>query len=238
MKETCRRLVGFWVVAAALAICIPSDTLAQEETAADALLFLGTAGPNAIPLQISTGKDRSDTFRLGETISLNLRASRQCYVIAVILSADGDASIILPTGESPDNRILPDKEYTLLGASSRVKLTADESLRGAKIIVLAFSRPFKPGPLRVAAGERMISVPRLRGERMRILKEKIEDLSRDDGFNREIFFVKPVGDSAVSLAPIGMLEREKGVEPTKSSKPGGLTGGQGIKSEEKQPDQR
>src|SRR5208337_3743031 len=92
----------------------------------------------------------------------------------------------------------------------------------------ACSKPINLDPLKIPAGERAIGTSRSSIEQMRILREKIEDLSRDDGFNCEIFFVKPMGDSAVSLVSIGLPEKVKGMVPPKSVKPGGVTGGQGF----------
>lgn len=228
MWRMCRRSVGFWLVASALTVCMPSNMIALAPSPADELLFVGKPGPNAISLQMSVGDGMKNSFRFGEAMALHFTASRQCYVIALNLSAGGDANIIVPSGESPDNRILPGKEYTLFGPHSRVKLTADEGIRDAKIIVYACSKPLDLAPLKIPAGEHVIVVSRSSAEQMRILREKIEDLSRDDGFNCEILFVKPMGDSAVSLVSVGLPEKVKGMVPPKSVKPGGVTGGQGV----------
>ena len=109
-----------------------------------------------------------------------------------------------------------------------MKFTADEGLRDGKIIIYACSKPLDLAPLKIPAGEHVIVVSRSSAEQMRILREKIEDLSRDDGFNCEILFVKPMGDSAVSLVSVGLPEKVKGMVPPKSVKPGGVTGGQGV----------
>jgi hypothetical protein len=238
MWRICRRLVEFWVVASALTVCMPSDMIALAQSPADELLFLGKPGPNAISLQISVGDGRKNSFRFGEAMALHFTASRRCYVIALSLSAGGDAKIIMPPGESPDNRILPGKEYTLFGPHSPVKLTADEGLRGAKIIVYACSKPLNLDPLKIPAGERMIGILRSSTEQMRILREKIENLSRDDGFSCEILFVKPEGDAALSLVSVGLPEKIKTMVPPKSVKPGGVTGGQGLSTGIEKPDQR
>jgi len=238
MSRIFRRLFVFWVVGSALTVCMPYDMIALAQSQADELLFVGKPGPNAIPLQISVGNGRKVSFRFGEAMALHFRASRQCYVIAVKLSADGDASIIVPSGEPPDNRILPGKEYTLFGPHSRVKLTANEGLKDAKIIIYACSKPISLSPLRIPVGEQVIGISRSSAEQMRILREKIEDLSRDDGFNCEIFFVKAMGDSAVSLVSIGLAEKVKGMVPPKSVKPGGVTGGQGFTNGIEKPEQR
>ena len=233
MWRMCRRLVEFWVVASAFTVCMPSNMIALVQSPADEFLFIGKPGPNAISLQISVGDGRKTSFRFGEAMALHFTASRQCYVIALSLSAGGDAKIIMPSGESPDNRILPGKQYTLFGPHSPVKLTADEGLRDGKIIIYACSRPFNLIP----AGEQMIGILRSSTEEMRVLRERIEDLSQDDGFNYKIFFVKPMGDSAVSLVSIGLPEKIKSMESPKSVKPGGVTGGQGVRTGIEEPDQ-
>ena len=118
MWRMCRRLVGFWVVASAFTVCMHSNMIALVQSPADEFLFIGKPGPNAISLQISVGDGRKTSFRFGEAMALHFTASRQCYVIALSLSAGGDAKIIMPSGESPDNRILPGKQYTLFGPHS------------------------------------------------------------------------------------------------------------------------
>ncbi len=240
MRRNCGTSIGFWVVATALAVCMASNLNASAQSPSEELLFLGKPGPNAISLKISVGHGKKDSFRFGEAMALDFRASRQCYVIALNVTASGDVSVIVPSGEAPDNRILPDREYTLFGPNSRVKLTADDVLKDAKIVIYACSRPINLDPLKVPPGEQITGISGSSAEQMRILTEKIKDLSRDDGFNCEILFVKPTGDSAVSLVGIGLPlpERAKSAAPPKSVKPGGVTGGQGVRTGIEKPDQR
>jgi hypothetical protein len=186
-----------------------------------AWMSVGEKGPNEIGLKVSTQKKQGETFSEGEPIVLNFETSRKAYVMAVNVSSKGDVMVLFPNGESPDNLILPGKEYTLFGPDSSIQVAANEKIKEAVIIFYAVSKPFNLNPLKAPEGQPIIRIAHSDVAQLGIFTKKLEDLSRDEGFNRQVVVLKSAGGGGI--LPELMAPR--------SVKPGGVTGGQGLKPE-------
>src|SRR5271157_2462150 len=185
-------------------------------------MSIGKKGPNEIGLKVWTQKKEGQAFSEGEPIILNFETSRKAYVMAVNVSPKGDIMVLFPNGESPENLILPGKTYTLFGPDSSIQVTANEKIKDAVIIFYAASKPFKLDPLKAPEGEPVIRIPHSDTDQLGVLSKKLEDLSDDEGFNSQVVVLKSAGSGGVSL---------KLMAP-RSVKPGGVTGGQGLKPQE------
>jgi len=202
----------------------PVAPLADAQTASDPRQFWMSdvkKGPNEIGLRVWTQKNKDEKFTQGESIILNFETSRRAYVAAVNVSPKGDVMVLFPNGESPDNFILPGKTYTLFGQDSSIQVTANEKIKEAVIIFYAASKPFKLDPLKAPEGEPVIRIAHSDAAQLAMLTKKLEDLSQDEGFNRQVVVLKSAGNGGISLELMA----------PKSVKPGGVTGGQGLKPE-------
>ncbi len=188
-------------------------------------MSVGKKGPNEIGLKVWTQKKGGEAFSEGEPIVLNFETSRKAYVMALNVSPKGDVMVLFPNGESPDNLILPGKTYTLFGPDSSIQVTANEKIKEAVIIFYAASKPFKLDPLKASESQPVIRIPHTDTAQVAALTAKIEDLAQDDGFNRQAVILKAAGSSGITLELMA----------PKSVKPGGVTGGQGLKPEEGKP---
>ncbi len=188
-------------------------------------MSVGKTGPNEIGLKVWTQKKEGEAFSKGEPIVLNFETSRKAYVMALNVSPKGDIMVLFPNGESPDNLILPDKTYTLFGPDSSIQVTANEKMKEAVIIFYASSKPFKLDPLKMSEGQPVIRIPHTDSAQVAALTTKIENLSKDESFSRQAVILKAAGSSGITLELMA----------PKSVKPGGVTGGQGLKSEEGKP---
>ncbi|HTY21648.1 MAG TPA: DUF4384 domain-containing protein [Desulfomonilaceae bacterium] len=185
-------------------------------------MSLGEKGPNAIGLKVWTQKKQGEAFSEGEPIILNFETSRKAYVMAVNVSPKGDVMVLFPNGESPDNLILPGKTYTLFGPDSSIQVTAGEKIKEAVIIFYAALKPFKLDPLKAPEGHPVIRIPHSDTAQLGVLTTKLHDLSQDEGFNRQAVVLKSAGSGGIALELMA----------PRSSKPGGVTGGQGLKPED------
>ncbi len=184
-------------------------------------MSLGTKGADEIGLKVWTQKKENEAFLEGEPIVLNFETSRKAYVMAVNVSPKGDVMVLFPNGESPDNLILPGKTYTLFGPDSSIQVTANEKIKEAVIIFYAASKPFKLDPLKAPEGQPVIRIAHSDAAQLGTLTKKLENISHDEGFNRQVVVLKSAGSGGISLELMA----------PKSVKPGGVTGGQGVKPE-------
>ncbi len=188
----------------------------------DVWMSAGKKGPNEIGLKVWTQKKEGETFSQGEPIILNFETSRKAYVMALNVSPKGDVMVLFPNGESPDNLILPGKTYTLFGPDSTIQVTASDKIKEAVIIFYASSKPFKLDPFKMSESQPVIRIPHTDTAQVAALAAKIENLAQDDGFNRQAVILKAAGKSGITLELMA----------PRSVKPGGVTGGQGLKPEE------
>ncbi|MGO9571704.1 MAG: DUF4384 domain-containing protein [Desulfomonilaceae bacterium] len=225
MKTSLWRIVGVLVIITGGVSWNPILARAGQGDTSDprqVWMSAGTKGANEIGLKVWTQKKQNETFSEGEPIVLNIETSRKAYVMALNVSPKGDVMVLFPNGESPDNLILPGKTYTLFGPDSNIQVTANEKIKEAAIIFYAASKPFNLDPLKAPEGEPVIRIAHSDAAQLRALTKKLENLSHDEGFNRQVVVLKSAGSGRISLELMA----------PKSVKPGGVTGGQGLKLEE------
>ncbi len=213
-------------------------TLAVSENSSDPRqVWMSFAkGQNEIGLKIWTQKKEGEIFSRGEPIILNFETSRKAYVVALNVSPKGDVMVLFPNGESPDNLILPGKTYTLFGSDSSIQVTAGDKIKEALIIFYVSSQPFKLDPFNVSESKPIIKIAHTDTGQIAALAAKIESMAQDEGFNRQAVTLKAGVSSGIKLelmGPKGLIapHMESPASGSKSSKPGGLTGGQGEKPE-------
>ncbi len=224
MKASCKIVVILSIFIGSILLNSIISLAASESTSDPRQVWMpvGKKGPNEIGLKVWTQKKEGEPFSQGEPIILNFETSRKAYVMALNVSPKGDVMVLFPNGESPDNLILPGKTYTLFRPDSALKVTASDKIKEAVIIFYASSKPFKLDPFKISESEPVIRIPHTDTERVAALAAKIENLAQDEGYNRQAIVLKASGDSAVSLQLMA----------PRSVKPGGVTGGQGLKPEE------
>jgi hypothetical protein len=229
-KTLCR----FVVITCAVVGLIGSDTSVvrakkQAPQGAQGLLSIGKAGPNAIDLKIRTDKPEGQPLEAGDSVVLHVRASRECYITAIYVSAKGDAVVLFPNSKTPGNLIKPEQEYTLFGESSGIKLKVSDTMKEGRIVFFASAAPLSLVPLKAAQGQACISIEHTAAEEIGTLKQKIEVLAKDEGFNRIVLQLKARGTKGGSLNLMGLPSS------VGSDKPEDITGVQGVKDQDAKP---
>jgi hypothetical protein len=222
------RIEGLTLLAGLICLGCVAAFAGSEGTpqAAAELTTVGTPGPKAIQLKIWTDKPESHVFRAGDSIVLHVRADRRACIAVVYISSKGDAIVLFPNAQTPDNLILPGRDYTLFGDSAPIKLKISETMKEGRIVVFSSSSPLPLDSLgAVSESKPCIQIPSSAPDRLDALKGYLERASKDEGFNRVVLALKGGGAAGLSLKLMGL--------PTavKSEKPETVTGVQGLRPE-------
>lgn len=198
----------------------------QASQSARDILNVGEPGPRAIGLTIRTDTPEGQPLKAGDSVVLHVKASRECYIAAIYISAHGDAVILFPNDKTPDNFVKPDKEYTLFGKDSGISLKVGDKMKQGHIVFFASSQPFNTNPLKAVDGKACVTVAPRADEDIRVLKSKIDTLAKDEGFNKIVLQLKAEGAKGNSFNLMGLPSS------VSSDKPEGITGVQGLKGED------
>lgn len=227
-KSISSLFLAFVLLVGVSSITVDPATGAATEKAADtgALLSLGKVGPDAIKLKVWTDPPADKPARLGQRIVIHFRADADCYLVVANISPKG-VIIVFPNRERPDNRIEAGKEYTLFGTGSKLKLVLGRGVSEAKMAFYLSPQPIDLSPLKIGAKKAAIVIPSSASEKLKALKDKIEGISKQKGFNRKVLAIKSQEEGRSGLRLMGLPSR-KGVRSRKSSdRPGSVTGTRG-----------
>jgi hypothetical protein len=198
-----------------------ADQAGQEHP----LLSVGNPGPKAVDLKVSTAKPQPDASGKPAPSVIHLEAPAKAYVTAVYVSSNGDVIVVFPNKESPDNLLVSGKQYTLFGPDSRVQLKKSKVVKDAKMVFFVSSKPFLLDPLKVAPGDVFLTIPHSSESEQKVLLSKIEEMSKDESFNRKAIDLESAVKPVIRLDVMGV---DEGIT---SRKPGTVTGTQGVKGE-------
>jgi len=221
------RVIGHVIVIVAIGLLVPTLGLAAAGDSGggvNKLLSVGQAGAKAVDLKVWTEKATPDQAKAGMPAVVRVKAAEKAYLTSIYISPNGDAIILLPNKDSGENVLVPNKEYTLFGPESEIKLKQSDTAKDAKIVFYVTSKPLKTDRLTLPPGESFIRIPQSATEEMKILTEKLESLSKDPGFNRKALALKDGEKKESRLDLMGL--------PTdvRSARPMGVTGVQGLKT--------
>jgi len=226
MKRYLYRLTGLSVIIVGLLLwnpCLGVGATSESGHAGQKWLSIGKVGPKAIDLKIWADEPTAGKFKSGDPIVIHMKCAQKAYVTAVYISSRGDAVVLFPNRETPDNLVEAGKEYTLFGPASGIKLKFSRKTKRAKIVFYASVKPFKLDPLKIAKGEAFLAIPHSSTKELRILTKKIEDFAKDDTFTRKVLALKRAGKGKGSINLMGLPMR------IRSSRPESIAGVQGLK---------
>jgi hypothetical protein len=187
------------------------------------LLSIGQPGPKAVDLQVWTEKAEGETAKTEGPETVRMKCSAKAHLTAIYLSPGGDVIVLLPSKAIPVDSVLPNKEYTLFGPGSPIKLKPNDMAKDARIIFFVSSVPLQIAPLEVPSDELFLRIPQSSPQGMKMLVNKLTSLSRDPKFNREVLALKDTRDKGTSLNILGLPQ------DVTSDKPVGVTGVAGAK---------
>jgi hypothetical protein len=227
-----RALGSLISIAAVLAILASPGLGSQTEPAdlVDSLPTLGTVGPNPINIKVWTNRPPEEKFIAGDRVIIHFTADRPCYVIVVNVSQTGDVAILFPNRENADNFVEADKQYSLFGEHSKVRLVMGKGLMEAKTILFVSSEPVPLEPLQIPDDGLVIKIPRYADADLKVLAEKIDKMASAPGYNRILLTVKGDSSETPDLKLMGPPLHKRVPSKSESDPPETITGSQGIKS--------
>lgn len=220
------RRVGFiaTVVVSVVLGATASFVLGDDKAGPDfvqALLSIGKIGPDAVKLKVWTNLSKGKPAKVGDHVVIHFKADRDCYLVVANVSDKGDVAIVLPNRERPDNSVKANKEYTLFGDDSKLKLVFGKPGLESKLVFYVSPRPIDLKPLKMGQDNGVILIPAKAGNELKIFREKIEEMATHKEFNRKLLSLK-----ADPKRPIGL--KLMGVPAGAASEaPAGVTGTRG-----------
>jgi hypothetical protein len=206
-------------------ICLPALGASDENDFGGIVhkLLPSGPGPKAADLKVWTEKAKEEWAKAGIPAIVRVKSSEKGYLTAIYVSPSGDLIVLLPNKEMPSDMILPDKDYTLFGPESPVRLKPSEMAKDAKIIFCVSAHPLQLAPLPIPSGEIFARIPLSSSQDRKTLEQKLKALSKDTNFNLKALTLadRKKKDSRLDLMTL----------PTEitSSKPVGVTGTHGAK---------
>ncbi|MBM3301965.1 MAG: DUF4384 domain-containing protein [Deltaproteobacteria bacterium] len=163
----------------------------------------------------------------GDPVVVKVKLAKKAYVTALCVSPNGDAVVLFPNRQNPNNLLEADKEYVVFRPDSGVKLMFTEQATDAKVVFYVSETPLDLSPLAIAEGEAYLSLPSAAKKEREILATKIKALAKDETFNTKVLAFN--GGKKGSLSLMGLPRA------VKSSRPEGIVGIQGAKDKTDKP---
>jgi hypothetical protein len=204
---------------AAVAGAVAADRQATAPGAS--LLSIGAVRPGAIGLKVWTEPSSDTPLHVGDRVAIHFEVDRDCHVLAANVSPDGDVAIIFPNWEQPDNSAKANREYTLFGTDSKLKLVFGKGISEAWLVFYVSPDPIDLKPFKITESRGVVLIPSNAQEKIGLLRKKIEQLSETAGFNRYVLSLQ--GDATKQKSFQLMGPPGKPVSTT----PGSVTGTRG-----------
>jgi hypothetical protein len=219
----------------AAGVCMSADP--QATPGLDRIVPPST-GSRALDLKVSTGAADSANSASGES-TVNLEAPEGAHVAALFLSPSGEIIVVFPNRNSPDSLLASGRQFTLFGPESDLKLQKGDIAGHAELAVLVSYKPFRLDPWELSAGEIFKTIRPSAERDLAILKDKLAELARDEGYNTKMVTLEHTVRPVIRLRIMGTDPRKFDPDgKNKSKKPAGVLGAQGIKDSPESPDKK
>ena len=184
-------------------------------------MSIGNVGPGAIGLKVWTEPSSDTPFKVGDRVIIRFKADRDCHVLAANVSPKGDVAIIFPNVDHPDSLARANKEYTLHGTNSKLKLVFGKGISEARLVFYVSPDAVDLQPFKMTESQGIVLIPSSEQEKLGLLRAKIEQISRLAGFNRHVVSLQVDPKKPAGFRLMGL--------PTKpvSTGPGNVTGTRG-----------
>jgi hypothetical protein len=203
MRRTRRGRLWIIAVLTGVVLCVASSVLGAPPEPTYPLLTIGSVKPDAINLKVWTNVTPGKTFKPGDQVVIYFRADHDCYVTIINVAVQGDVQVLFPNKERPDNHLQAEKEYSLFGPGSRLQLVLGKGAPEKKIVFFVSPDPISFDPLKMPQDQAIISLSASAKNELKILNDKIEQLSKKKGFNRVVLAIKSNGNEVPDLRLMG-----------------------------------
>ena len=160
---------------------------AQEESAGNlglSLLSIGEVKSGAVDLHVSLNTPPQGYFSPGDRVVITVDSPREIYLTIMHISDTGDITILYPEKDKGENSIPAGEKQILFGAKANGHLIAGRELEKGGTVAYLSPRQFSVSLIRFFQGRQWMEIPGTSERELRLLKEKIDIVSGDKGFNR------------------------------------------------------
>jgi hypothetical protein len=188
-------VISFLVVIAVVSVVINAEVtpaatdLTGKAPLKNPLFWIGKVAPDAVKLKVWTDLPPGKPVQPGHRVVIHFKADQSCYLILANISSTGEITIVFPNKEKPDNFIQADREYSLFGEDSKLKLVFGKGVSEARLVFYVSSKPIDLAPLRIAEDKEVMTIPAEATNEQKIFREKIEGIAKEKGFNRQILCI-------------------------------------------------
>ncbi len=213
-----------WLVPVLMAVILVSSPANAGDLgeAIHQLLSVGQAEPTSGSLKVWKETAGPDLAKAGFPAVIRVKCTEKAYLSAIYISSRGHAIVLLPNRDTPQVLIQPNREYTLFGPESELKLTESE-IYNAKIVFYFSSLPLEFDPSKIPPSETFMRIPKSSKDMADFVK-KLESLVKCSLFTKKVLALR---DSQKKGSPLDLMGLPTNVT---SSKPIGVAGVYLIKS--------
>ncbi len=151
------------------------------------LLSIGQPQPSAIGLRVWTNKEPGEAFKEGERLIITIQADRNAYLTALCISAQGNVIVLFPSKESRNDPIEKGKPYTLFGDDSDLRLKLGKKIDKPTLVFYLSPNPPALDSLKTSKESGLYTIAGDSRKDIKALKEALEAVAREEGFNRVLF---------------------------------------------------
>ncbi|MEW6348132.1 MAG: DUF4384 domain-containing protein [Thermodesulfobacteriota bacterium] len=207
-------LASFWTV---LALGTLAAALAAEMAPPElglSLLHVGEVKAGAVELRVSTNTPAQGFFSAGDRVIITLEAPRELYLTVLHVSDSGDVTIFYPDKEKAETAVAAGEKLVLFGPKSNAQLVAGKELSKGGTVAFVSPRQFSVALMRFFQGKQWMEISGTAERDLKLLKEKLEIICRDKGFNRIEIPIK--AKSGKNLA-LGITKQGRALAKAKST---------------------
>lgn len=196
----------------------------KEKSPAEPFLTLGKIGPDAVKFSVWTTPSEAGKLKPGDHVVVHFKAEAPCHIVVANVSEKGDVTIVFPNKQMTDNSVEPGKEYTLFGEKSKLKLVVGKKVARTNLVFYVSPKP--QTFVKIPDKQFVMQIRADRKEELKSLREDMEKMAAEKGFNRKIVSIKTNRTGSAKLKLMG--GRLKGAPWKGSSEtPESVTGTQG-----------
>ena len=165
----------------------PSLVRAQGDTTTNlglSVMRIGEVKSGAVDLRVSVNTPSQGFFSPGDRVVITVESPREIFLTVMHASDSGDITILYPEKDKGDNSIPAGEKQILFGDKANANLIAGKEVEKGGTVAYLSPRQFSVSLIRFFQGKQWMEIPGTADKDLKLLKEKLEIVSGDRGFNR------------------------------------------------------
>lgn len=197
-----RIVIGITLLLAVICVSLPAGLAAQETTGPElglSLLKLGEPKPGAVDLHVSVNTPPQGFYSPGDRVIITLDSPRDAFLSVVHVSDSGDLLLLYPEKDKGENGLPAGEKQVLFGDKANAHLIAGKEMEKGGTIAYLSPRQFNLSLMRFFRGGQWMEIPGGEERDLKLIKEKLDIISADKGFNRVVIPIKGKSGKNCSL---------------------------------------